>query len=171
MRAKHLFDKRVAVLLMIAAVAVGVSSCTAPPPSSPAAAPAPAQSTGPANSQLSAIVQAMNADRAAAGLGPLAWNDQLGGSGAIWAGSIANGGSLVHQDLGAILSQPAYMAYRTLGENLLMGPTGMSTAAMESAWMNSPGHRANILQGAFTMAGVGITVSGGRVWVAVEFGG
>ena len=38
--------------------------------------------------------------------------------------------------------------------------------------MNSPPHRANILNGAFTAAGVGIaTSSDGQTWVAVDFGG
>ncbi len=161
MRAKHLFDKRVAVVLMTALVALGVSSC-APPASSTPGASAPGD--------VSAIVQAMNQDRAAAGLGSLGYNDQLAASGANWASSIAAGGSLVHQNLSAILAQPSYSGYHTIGENLLVGPDGMSAGAMESAWMNSPGHRANIL-GAFSTVGVGIAHSGGRIWVAVEFGG
>jgi uncharacterized protein YkwD len=48
----------------------------------------------------------------------------------------------------------------------------MSAGAMEGAWMNSAGHRENILNGAFGVAGVGIAVSAdGRIWVAVDFGG
>jgi uncharacterized protein YkwD len=165
MPAKHLFDKRVAAVLMTALVALGVSSCAAP-----ASAPAgPAQSAAPG--AAGAIVDAMNQDRAAAGLGGLSYNDQLAGSGQAWSGTIANGGSLFHQNLSSLLSQPAWGGYRTLGENLLVGPGAMSAGQMETAWMNSPGHRANILNGSFTMVGVGITQSGGRVWVAVEFGG
>lgn len=164
MRAKHLFNKRVAAVLMAAFVAMGVSSCAAPASSTPAAG-----SSAPDN--VNGIVQAMNADRAAAGLGGLSYNDQLAGSGQGWSGTIANGGSLFHQDLSALLSQPAWGGFRTLGENLLVGPDNMSDGSMETAWMNSPGHRANILNGSFTMVGIGVTHSGGRVWVAVEFGG
>jgi uncharacterized protein YkwD len=43
---------------------------------------------------------------------------------------------------------------------------------MEVAWMNSPNHRANILSGAYSAAGVGIAIGAdGQVWVAVDFGG
>jgi uncharacterized protein YkwD len=161
---KHLFDKRVAAVLMTALVALGVSSCAAPA----AAPPGPGQSASGAEG---AIVDAMNQDRAAAGLGGLSYNDQLAGSGRAWSDNIANSGSLFHQNLSALLSQPGWSGYRTLGENLLVGPDSMGAGQMEAAWMNSPGHRANILNGSFTMVGVGITHSGGRVWVAVEFGG
>ena len=38
--------------------------------------------------------------------------------------------------------------------------------------MNSPTHRANILNGAFTQVGVGVAYSSdGRMWVCVDFGG
>jgi uncharacterized protein YkwD len=38
--------------------------------------------------------------------------------------------------------------------------------------MNSQGHRANILNGQFTVAGVGIAISSdNRIWVTVDFGG
>jgi uncharacterized protein YkwD len=40
---------------------------------------------------------------------------------------------------------------------------------MEQAWMNSPGHRANIL-GSFNVIGVGVVCSGGRVWATQSFG-
>jgi len=45
-------------------------------------------------------------------------------------------------------------------------------AQMETAWMNSPAHRANILNGSFNAAGVGyVRGPDGRLWVVVEFGG
>ena len=48
----------------------------------------------------------------------------------------------------------------------------MSASAMEAAWMQSAPHRANILNGAYTAAGVGIAYSSdGRAWAAVDFGG
>jgi uncharacterized protein YkwD len=48
----------------------------------------------------------------------------------------------------------------------------MSAGQMEAAWMNSPGHRANILNGNFNAVGVGYwRVPDGRLWVAVNFGG
>jgi uncharacterized protein YkwD len=66
---------------------------------------------------------------------------------------------------------PAGAGY-AIGENIAFGTGSLSTPrSIVTAWMNSPGHRANILNGSFSTVGVGITHSGGRVWVAVEFGG
>jgi uncharacterized protein YkwD len=114
----------------------------------------------------------MNRDRAANGLGALGWNNQLAGLATNWAGHLAaaNGG-LVHQNLTDVLYSPGYEGYATLGENLLVGPETMTTDQMEAAWMASSGHRANILRGNFTTAGVGYAYGNGRIWVAVEFGG
>ena len=55
-------------------------------------------------------------------------------------------GSLVHQDIGSTINGTSFF---TMGENILVGPAGYSPDQMETAWMNSPTHRANILNGAF----------------------
>jgi uncharacterized protein YkwD len=45
----------------------------------------------------------------------------------------------------------------TLGENLAWGTGDLSTpAGMMSAWMNSPGHRANILKRSYREVGIGV---------------
>lgn len=56
--------------------------------------------------------------------------------------------------------------WSTIGENVAMGqPTA---AAVITAWMNSPGHRRNILNPAFTELGVGYAQGGGRpYWTQV----
>ena len=101
--------------------------------------------------------------------GGLCWNSQLGGFAQAWANWMAANNSLTHQNLNNLIGQTGFT---TMGENLIVGPIGMSADDMENAWMNSPGHRANILNGAFTAAGVGIaTDNAGQMWVAVEFGG
>ena len=50
------------------------------------------------------------------------------------------------------------VSYRTAGENIAMGYA--TPEAVVRAWMNSPGHRANILNGAYTTIGVGYVASG-----------
>ena len=46
-----------------------------------------------------------------------------------------------------------------LGENLAWGTGGLATAARDPrAWMNSPGHRANILKRAYREVGIGIAL-------------
>jgi uncharacterized protein YkwD len=110
----------------------------------------------------------MNADRAANGLGQLGWHSGLASYAQNWATWMAQHSSLTHQDLSQLIS----LGFHTVGENILSGPADMSASAMESAWMASPDHRANILNPAFTVAGVGTAISAdGRLWVAVDFGG
>jgi uncharacterized protein YkwD len=48
------------------------------------------------------------------------------------------------------------------GENIAIGYA--SAAATMDGWMNSPGHRANILQPAFTHLGVGVSVGIWEEW-------
>jgi uncharacterized protein YkwD len=111
------------------------------------------------------VLAAMNASRG----GGLCWNGQLGGMAQGWANWMAANNSLQHNNLNNLISQTSFS---TMGENILVGPAGMSVDQMEAAWMNSAGHRANILNGAFSMAGVGYAYDDkGQLWVAVDFGG
>jgi len=115
------------------------------------------------------VIDAMNGDRGASGLGALCGSSQLAGYAQSWANWMAQNQSLSHQSLGNVL---AGTPFSSVAENILVGPGGMSVGEMEAAWMASPGHRENILNGAYSAAGVGIAYSSdGRVWVAVEFGG
>ncbi len=50
------------------------------------------------------------------------------------------------------------ISYRTAGENIAAGQT--TPSAVVQAWMNSPGHRANILNANFTEIGVGYASGG-----------
>ncbi len=63
--------------------------------------------------------------------------------------------------------------YILTGENLILG-NFKSEAEIVQAWMNSPGHRANIVNNRFTEIGVAIvkgTYKGETVWIGVqEFG-
>lgn len=57
-------------------------------------------------------------------------------------------------------------SYRSAGENIAMGQP--SPEAVVTAWMNSEGHRANIL-GSFTKIGVGCHSNGGTLYWAQVF--
>ena len=50
------------------------------------------------------------------------------------------------------------ITYRTAGENIAKGYA--TPEAVVNAWMNSPGHRANILNSTYTYIGVGYVASG-----------
>ena len=56
--------------------------------------------------------------------------------------------------------------WRWVGENVGYGPDALT---VHVAFMNSPGHRANILDRDYTEVGIGAVVVDGRVWVAEVF--
>ena len=58
------------------------------------------------------------------------------------------------------------ISYRTAGENIAKGQT--TPAAVVNAWMNSSGHRANILNPSFTEIGVGY--ASGNYWTQMFIG-
>ena len=129
--------------------------------------------------------QAINADRAANGVGGLGENGALIEKAQNWAvylasnsGGRCSGNTLVHSDLRV----GAPEGWRALGENVgcRVAPGGDLTShvgPLQSAFMNSKGHRDNILNGNFNAGGVGIAaVPAADVpgWLAVyevqEFG-
>ncbi|KPI22632.1 SCP-like extracellular [Actinobacteria bacterium OK074] len=109
------------------------------------------------------VVALTNAERAAAGLPPLAVDPLL------TVAAQAHSADMVARDFYAHTSpeggEPwdraaaAGSTRRTIGENIACGQR--SAAEVVTGWMNSPGHRANILKPAFTHIGVGF-VGGGR---------
>lgn len=59
------------------------------------------------------------------------------------------------------------ISYRTAGENIAYGQR--TPKEVVDAWMNSSGHRANILNASFTQIGVGF-VSNGNYWTQMFIG-
>lgn len=59
------------------------------------------------------------------------------------------------------------VTFSSAGENIAMGQP--SPQAVVDAWMNSPGHRANIMNGSFTHLGVGYVVKDGKPYWTQQF--
>ncbi len=59
------------------------------------------------------------------------------------------------------------ISYKTAGENIARGQA--TPSAVVNAWMNSSGHRANILNASFTEIGVGYVASG-NYWTEMFIG-
>jgi uncharacterized protein YkwD len=147
----------VAPLVAVIAVALAAAACA--PPGSPGSG-----ATGD-------MVQAVNQDRGAAGLGGLAWDDQLGQLAQNHANGLAASGYLWHSDLGGWLAAPWFAGWLSLGENLAQAGPGANAWGIEDMWMGSAPHRANILNGGFNRIGVGVAIDGaGRVWMVALFG-
>lgn len=123
----------------------------------------PEQEQGGSVSELERkVVELVNAERAAYGLPALELNVQLCDGARMKSQDMASNGYFSHES-------PTYgspfdmmrslgISYRTAGENIAMG---YSTAeAVVNGWMNSEGHRANILSTNYTQIGVGYVASG-----------
>jgi uncharacterized protein YkwD len=113
--------------------------------------------------QQNAVASALNADRTANHLHALAASDMLDLKAQAWAERLARDGYLHHSDLTSGVSG----CWRRLGENV---GYGSSVANIETTYMNSAPHRANILQPAFNIVGVGYARStDGRTWTVQVF--
>jgi uncharacterized protein YkwD len=130
--------------------------------------PPPPPPFGGALPQARELYSLVNNERAARGLGPVNWNDQLGGLAQRWSQHMAATGSMAHQNLRAIHNS-GFEGFSVLAENVLSGGCGMSARQMHQAWMNSPTHRATIL-GDYSEIGIGIACNGGALYAAEEFG-
>ncbi|HEX6310771.1 MAG TPA: CAP domain-containing protein [Acidimicrobiia bacterium] len=122
--------------------------------------------TGGINRQLFELV---NTDRAANGLPGLQWDSQLGGLAQEWSQQMASTRTFRHRDLNEVINRAEYAPYDRLGENILVGGCGISPEEIERAWMNSPGHRANIL-GNYNTIGIGTVCQDRRLWATQNFG-
>jgi uncharacterized protein YkwD len=160
--------RRIGLVVAVAGVVVLLAACRPQATTTAASVNCPASPPTPVIQQL---FDRVNSDRAANGLGPLAWNPQLDCLAQEHSDWMASTGSFTHRDLSATIRQPDYSSYSSLGENILVGPVSMTADQMEDAWMNSPGHRANILSSNFDSIGIALGQSSdGRVWATQNFG-
>ena len=116
------------------------------------------------------VVRLVNVERRKKGLSELKYNWQLC--------RVARYKSADMRDMGYFShNSPTYgtpyqmmrsfgITYRTAGENIAKGQ--VSPEAVVNAWMNSSGHRANILNPSFTEIGVGF--ASGNYWTQMFIG-
>lgn len=111
------------------------------------------------------ILSLVNLERSKQGLSSLSLDSQLSKVAQIKAEDMANRGYFSHDSptYGSPfdMMQQFGVSYRSAGENIAQGQ--QSPQAVMNAWMNSSGHRANIL-GDYTHLGVG-HVAEGNYWV------
>ncbi len=142
---------------------------TAKPVETPAATEAPTATKKPEPSSdadnLSyekQVVELVNEQRAAYGLNPLTLSSKLSDVARLKSQDMHDNNYFSH-------TSPTYgspfdmmktfgISYRTAGENIAKGYA--TPEAVVNAWMNSEGHRANILNANYTTIGVGYVASG-----------
>ena len=142
-----------------------VTPAPAPPPPAPSAPVAAGRSAVPAAADR--LLQLVNEARSGAGLAGLTISSR--------AASIAAGHSMAMAERGDIYHNPAYLTAatrsslgaRALGENVAMNG---SVEAAHQRLMASPGHRANILNGAFDAVGIAVVRdAGGTLFITQNF--
>lgn len=143
-------------------------------PSKPAAtkptAPAPTATPG-LSGPAAQVVSLTNAQRVKAGCKPLKVDSRLNLSAQRHSADMLKRNYFEHEDPDghdfADREKAAGFEGDSGGENIAMGQT--SAAEVMNDWMNSPGHRRNILDCSFTLIGVGY-VANGHYWTQ-NFGG
>src|SRR5579884_4041756 len=141
------------VSLAVASLSVGAMAL---------AGPASADTTGADATAAMATFAAINADRATAGLPPLTWSASLAQIALSHSAAMAQAGQLFHNpSLSTLLAGAALV-----GENVGVGPT---VSILNTDFMNSPEHRANLLSTQFTQVGAGVVDANGIVWVTEDF--
>ncbi|SCG62971.1 CAP domain-containing protein [Micromonospora humi] len=123
------------------------------------------------SSELQQVVDIVNQERAKAGCKALTVNSKLTLAAQRHSQDQADHKKMSHDgsdgsDVGQRLDRVGY-TWRAYGENVAWNQ--QSPAAVMDAWMNSEGHRANILNCSFTQIGVGVARSNGPYWTQ-DFG-
>jgi len=141
------------------------------------AAQTPAQNQTVSGAQTgfeSDMLKQVNAQRAKNGKSALTLNQSLCASARVRASEIAKDGCFSHTrpDDSGCFTAISGVSYRTAGENIAMGTWGYyGVDEIMDGWMNSEGHRANILNGDFSEVGFGcVVVNGNGYWVQMFIG-
>ncbi|SCL30079.1 Uncharacterized conserved protein YkwD, contains CAP (CSP/antigen 5/PR1) domain [Micromonospora nigra] len=119
--------------------------------------------------QAAEVVKLANAERAKAGCDPLSIDDKLTTAAQRHSQDQADHRNMSHtgsdgSNPGDRIERVGYQ-WRTYGENVAWNQK--TPEAVMAAWMNSDGHRANILNCSFTEIGVGVANSNGPYWTQV----
>lgn len=155
------------VSLLTALVAICVLAMA--PPALSASACQSASAT-PAQAAKRTVVRTtlctINAERSRHGLGPLKLNKRLSAAAAAHAADMDARNYFAHDSLGGgsfvdRIKRAGYMSGAsswTVGENLAWASHARSAPGpITQMWMNSPGHRANILSSSFREIGIGVS--------------
>lgn len=121
--------------------------------------PAPAPAPAPSNSQVDHIISLINAERRANGLAEVRTNGLLNQAAAAKSKHMSDKNYFAHTAPDgttdwSFINNVGYK-YANAGANLAMGDFG-NDEGLVRAWMNSPGHRANILAPFGQEIGIGI---------------
>lgn len=150
--------------LVVAVLSLTVLGAACVP--NPSAAPPPQQASG---GPVGSIINALNGARGQAGLPGFAVDGGMNGNAQFHANRLASGGggcgNLWHSgEIGQ------WYAGHAAAENVAcFSPCISDGGQFVSMWLNSPPHRANILDGGYHYVGVGAACNGGAMYAVAHF--
>lgn len=116
------------------------------------------------------LFESANSERAAKGLQPLKWNPHLAVAAREHAMRMAEQNTLSHQlpgEPGMVeRATQAGAQFSSLAENVAEGPSGEN---IHKQWMNSPPHRANLLDPQLDSIGVAVAERDGTLFAVEDF--
>jgi hypothetical protein len=116
------------------------------------------------------LLDAANKDRAAQNLAPLKWDSALATAAHQHALRMAKLNQLSHQFPGEPALQDrareAGARFSTIAENVAQGPT---VGGIHNQWMNSPPHRANLMDPTLDSVGISVVQSGNMLFAVEDF--
>jgi hypothetical protein len=127
--------------------------------------PGPAGAATPAEDEY-AFLQKHNQARVSRGIPAMTWDAELAATSRSWSRHMAGQGKISHDPNLAGVATSVDPNWRSAGENV---GVGYSVSSLFDAFMNSSGHRANILKSTYNRVGIGVVHSGGKIWVTVRF--
>lgn len=153
-------------------VATTAPRTTAPAPTAKAKAPVTADTAvSRVEAAEAAVLDLVNKERAKAGCSPVRASKELGSLARAYSKDMAERDFFSHTDPdgNSPWDRAAKAGVEGLGgENIARGQA--DAAAVMEAWMNSEGHRANILNCDFNTLGVGVHFGDGGPWWTQNFG-
>jgi len=135
---------------------------------------APGQQAVMAGSSIPAAAQQLftlaNQARAAAGVRLLKWDSALAASALLHCERMAAEGPIAHQYGGEpelqVRAQKAGVHFSLIEENVALGS---SSAAIHQGWLNSPGHRANLLSPQVDSVGIAVVSGRGVLYAVADY--
>ncbi len=145
-------------------------SRTAKPSAPPKSEPAPKAPSGESAAEAR-VLKLVNQERAQAGCSPVRVDAELAELAGLFSTDMAERGFFDHTDPdgNSPWDRAEALGIGGLGgENIARGQ--QSAEAVMQIWMNSPGHRANILNCDYKTLGVGVHFGSGGPWWTQDFG-
>ncbi len=152
------------LLVFLLAPAAGLTSAAQ------SAGGTPEQGSGGLHAEAAQIFALANQARAQAGVGPLQWDAALAAAALAHCQRMVAEGPIAHRyggepDVGGRAAQ-AGAHFSVIEENVAIGP---SAEAIHRQWMQSPGHRSNMLSPEVDHVGVAVVYARGVLYAVADY--